>query len=281
MASRFCGFLLATFIVSSSSAREPIPVSYELPSAIDGVIVYSDQVCEPPIMTKAQRMRYQVTLIQTVADTFQVPAGALFGIWMKESHGLQRDWGPAAYWLRASKLTWRNSDCVVRYGVDRCWDQWLSLKRICAQRLKVGAVSRTLCDPLRVRTSYAMALGPMQHMPMTLLPEKGRREYRWAPHVVDFDGDGVFDPFELPDAMAATALFIKRHHSRKYRELGHKKAWVYAINRYYGSQTAGYYEGNRRRKGVVHHWRKWCRMTGDCRARAVYSTVAMVKPPRP
>lgn len=281
MVSRFCGLSLAIFTIGSPNAVESVPVSYEPPPEVDEIVVYSVMVCEEPTMTEKQQLRYRVELIQTVADVFQVPAGAIFGIWMKESHGLQRDWGPATFWLRATKLTWKDSDCVVRYGVDRCWDQWLSLKRICAQQLKVGDVSQRLCDPLRVRTSYAMALGPMQHMPMTLLPEKGRRKYRWASHVVDFDGDGVIDPFELPDAMAATALFIRRHHYRKFREIGHKKAWVYAINRYFGSQTAGYYEGDRSRKGVFHHWRKWCKMTGECRAKAIFSTVALAKPPKP
>jgi len=268
MVTRFCGLMLAILTIGSSNDVEQIPVSHQPPPAVNDVAVHPDLVCEEPFMTAKQRQRYQVDLIQSVADAFQVPAGALFGIWMKESHGLQRDWGPAVYWLRATKLTWKNSDCVVRYGVDRCWDQWLSLKRICAQQLKVNEASQTLCDPLKVRTSYAMALGPMQHMPLTLLPEKGRRKYGWAHHAVDFDGDGVINPFELPDAMAATALFIKRHHDRKYHKVGHEKAWVYAINRYFGSQTAGYYEGDRSRKGVVHHWRKWCKMTDECQAMA-------------
>lgn len=280
MVFRICVLLLAIFTISSSYANESVPTSHEPPPAVNDIVVHSDMVCEEPIMTEKQRRRYQVDLIQVVADTFQVPAGAIFGIWMKESHGLERNWGPKTYWLRATKLTWKDSDCVVRYGVERCWDQWLSLKKICAQRIKTGDVSQTLCDPLRVHASYAMALGPMQHMPLTMLPEEGRRKYRWASHVVDFDGDGVIDPFELPDAMAATAMFLKRHHFRKLPKVGHKKAWVYAINRYYGSQNAGYYEGDRSRKGVVHHWRKWCKMTGSCQAKAIFTTVAMAEPPK-
>lgn len=281
MIVRFCGLLLAILLIGPSYAREPISASHELPPAVNDVVDHSDQACFPPVMTEKQRRRYQVELIQAVADTFQVPAGAIFGIWMKETNGLQKDWGRQRYWHSAVRLTWRRSECVVQYGAERCWDQWLSLKRICAQRIKDRPVSETLCDPMRVRTSYAMALGPTQHMPLTLLPEDGRKEYRWAPHVVDFDEDGVINPFELPDAMAATAMFLKRHHFRKLSKVGHKKAWVYAINRYYGSQKAGYYEGDGRRKGVFHHWRKWCEMTSECQARAVYSTVAMATPPRP
>ena len=275
------GLLLClVFGVSASYAQDFTPVSHEPPPVANDIITHSDKVCEAPTLTEEQRKEHQVELIQIVADTFQVPAGALYGIWKNETRGLQRDWGTESYWFRAARLTWPASDCVVRYSVSRCWHQWLSFKHICTQQQHGHEVSQTLCDPLKVHTSYAMALGPMQHMPMTLLPAKGRDKYAWAVHVVDFDDDGAINPFELPDAMAMTALFIKRHHFRKYEKRGHDKAWVYAINRHYGLQNAGYYKGGRSR-GVMHYWRDWCKMTGDCRSHAVYSIVAFAEAPSP
>lgn len=194
-------------------------------------------------------------LIVAVSREFDVPAGAVYGIWMKESSGMTSGWRDGGSWLLASSQLRSGSLCVRKYGRDRCEKLWASLNAVCHQRRRDGS---RVCDPNEVRASYALALGPMQHLPTTLVVERGDGAHAWGGHVTDFDRDGVFDPFSLPDAMATAAKLVRRF----YDEEGN---WPRAINRYYGSQSAGYYEGTDDALGVMDHWKQWCSMPGHCR----------------
>ena len=188
------------------------------------------------------------TLIKKVSEDHNVPAGAIYGVWSKESNRLASGWGDSRHWMLASDLAKKGSPCAEIYGLKKCKYRYKALASICAQKRPDGS---KLCDPEEVRTSYAMALGPMQHMPDSLLVETRDGRFRWNSHAVDYDKDGVYDPFSLPDAMAMSAKFL-----RAKRDKG--QSWTRSINGYYGSQTAGYYEG------VAEHWLEWCKEQKGC-----------------
>lgn len=196
-------------------------------------------------------------LIKKISGDHNVPAGAIYGVWSKESNRLTSGWGDSKRWLLAADLAKKGSPCAEVYGLEKCKRRFKALAHICAQKRKDGT---RLCDPRKVRASYAMALGPMQHMPDSLLVEMRNGRFRWNSHAVDYDEDGICDPFSLPDAMASSARFLKAG-----RDLG--KSWARSINGYYGSQNAGYYEG------VARHWLEWCRNQKSCRQpRVLYAT---------
>lgn len=199
-------------------------------------------------------------LIVAVATTYGVPAGLLYGIWQKESGGLRGGWGSRGSWLRAGDLARPGSRCYSEYSSERCERWWRGLTAICNQRRN----GTPICDPNEVRTSYAFAMGPMQLLPTSLVTGADGSMSWNAEVAVDFDGDGVVDPHSLPDAMAMAARHVRRHYDQRAPSMGENDAWIWAANRYYGSQTAGYYEGSGRRLGIQDHWRQWCRITGMC-----------------
>jgi membrane-bound lytic murein transglycosylase B len=192
-------------------------------------------------------------LVKQVAADFDVPAGLLYGIWKIESGCLEGGWGKAEHgWKLAHKMYYRDSDCVEIYGAKWCWRQWKALNTICAQRRPSGS---KVCNPHAVRTSYALAMGPMQHLPGYVVAKQSDGSYAWTDRVVDYDGDGVFDPHRLPDAMAATAKFVRRWFDKK-------NSWRYAADKYFGSQQGGYFVGRPDRPGVRQYWREWCKLHG-------------------
>ena len=105
-----------------------------------------------------------------------------------------------------------------------------------------------------------------QHMPHELiqLASDGSSTYwQWTDDAVDADGDGVIDPLNFIDALAMTAVQLKRYHGQVPDE-----SWRWASNRYYGSQHAPYFDGTwergrrgaaRYRYGVREYWTAWCR----------------------
>ena len=193
-------------------------------------------------------------LIAAIGSEFDVTAGALYGIWKVESAGLTGGWGEGKGWLSAAALAEPGSMCYRNYKASRCEGWWGSLQAICGQT-RNGV---RICDPSEVRTSYAFAMGPMQHLPSLFAPRGADGSYRLGDHVVDYDRDGVADPHDLGDALASTAKLIRRY----FEEEG---SWQRAINRYYGSQTEGYYDGRTDRAGVYDHWKQWCETRGSCR----------------
>ena len=195
------------------------------------------------------------TLIKQVADKYDVPAGALYGIWSVESHQLKGGWGTGKGWLRAADIVRRGGACTAKYGRAWCLRHWNSLVALCGQTRADGS---KVCDPYQVRTSYALAMGPMQHIPAEVIRIDDGGRGSWTDRAADYDSDGVVDPHSLPDAMAMTALFL-RHNYAKYGD------WRKAVNAYYGSQSEGYAEGTRAGfKGVIGYWRDWCQDTKDC-----------------
>ncbi len=184
-----------------------------------------------------------VTLARAIGYEFKVPSGILYGIWMVESGGLAGGWGGAG-WYYASELISPGSRCVERYGSGVCRDRWNALVRICAQRRRGSPI----CDPYAVRTSYAMAMGPMQFLPGTMLA-----------YGVDFDRDGAIDPHVLADAMATAARFLRTRYDERPPDEDAARRWRYAIERYYGSSQSSYYAN------VLAYWRAWCK-THPCHA---------------
>ncbi len=199
-------------------------------------------------------------LIRAVSETYDVPSGIIYGIWMKESNGLRSGYGTGAGWYRAPELVARGGRCLSEYNAERCDRWWRGLQAICSQR-RNGA---PICDPNEVRTSYAYAMGPMQVLPTVVIDVDGSNG--WTANAVDFDGDGVIDPHSLPDAMAIAALEVRHRFERAAPAANPYDAWITAANGYYGSQTAGYYEGTTAgRRGIQDYWQRWCEMPGNCR----------------
>jgi hypothetical protein len=196
-----------------------------------------------------------VALKKCVARKYDVPGGALHGVHGKESGLAVEPWKDGPGWYLAADLVKPGGRCIREYGEAKCMKHWRALKTICAQTRADGA---KVCDPYQVRTSYALAMGQMQHMPGEIVKFKDDGTPYWSDRAVDFDRDGVVDPHDLDDAVAMSAAFLSKY----YGEYGN---WQRAINRYYGSQTAGYMEGTTAgRKGVVDYWQDWCRKHERC-----------------
>jgi membrane-bound lytic murein transglycosylase B len=211
---------------------------------------------------RAEAQQDPLAIITAVSRTYQVPAGILYGIWRKESGMLMNGWRTkAGDWFNAGELVSPGGRCVTEYGQARCQKHWAALVAICAQRHRNGAIT---CDPRQVYTSYALAMGPMQHMPAELIKWTASG-WQWTGDAIDFDRDGVVDPHNLADAMAMTAVQIRRYHDKNPNQ-----SWRWAVNRYYGSQKAAYYagqweasrKGQRFRYGVKEYWASWCQYRG-------------------
>jgi len=184
-------------------------------------------------------------------DRHSVPKGALYGMWAKESAKLDEGWGEGKGWLLASEIVKPGGACHREYDVKWpgfCDKQWKALKAVCAQKRD----GRPICDSYEVRSSYALAVGPLQHLPMNIMAPGPDGRMALTDYAVDADGDGVVDPHRLGDAMHMTAKFL-----RKQKDTG--VSWTHAVNAYFGSQKLGYLEGTTRGDiGVVEHWRRWC-----------------------
>ncbi len=225
------------------------------------VLVSRQASSEPEVQDRFQ-------ILYAVAHFYHVPRGLLYGIWKKESDLLSRGWDPS--WDRASDLVRPNSACLARYGQAWCQKHWRALVSLCRQRYQRGPKrGQRICRASEVRTSYALAMGPMQHLPQELVVCQPRPDgaclWQYTSAAVDFNGDGVADPHHLADAMAMTAVQL-----RKYRqEFG---SWGAAANRYCGGRPPtyhGYFEGRWEwrgqqrslfyRRGVRDLWHEeWC-----------------------
>ncbi len=73
-------------------------------------------------------------------------------------------------------------------------------------------------DPLSIKGSWAGAFGICQFMPTS-----------YAKFAVDGNNDGTIDLFDLPDAVASIANYLKSHGFEKNRPTGNREA-VYAYN---------------------------------------------------
>ncbi len=206
--------------------------------------------------------------IVEIAKTYGVPEGALFGHWMMESRGLREGWkDDSNRWVLASSLAHPESECSTKQNPTICAERWKMLRALCNQQVD----GRPMCDPKEVRTTYLMAMGPLQHMPNVVLRPRPEGGYVWASQAVDHDGDGYRNPFDPDDALAWTALEIKKHHDR-FAAKGEANPWRAAVIRYSGHGNTPYYEGRvvdgKPKTGVRHYWTAWteCRKTGDCPA---------------
>jgi len=214
-------------------------------------------------------------LIEAHGVKYDVPKGELYGVWQTESHGICG--GFSDHWQKAIDLVKEGDgpgDCVISRGYAKCRRNFRALRDICAQT-RNGV---PICDPNEVRTSPALAMGPYQIMPTTFFAWS-EEEGRYVPkgHAVDCDGDGVFDPHDLCDAMASAAVLLRERYLKAMAE-GYDAfgAWQIAANLYNGAITIDgrenpYYAGKREGHGVRHHWNRWCEITGSCKAWAIAS----------
>lgn len=200
-------------------------------------------------------------ILMRVSNEKGVPAGIHFGIWTNESRRLPGGWSDR--WSTARELVAANSPCrrwLSARGRDpgRC-DVWFqSLRRVCAQRRTDGT---TVCDPDTVRVSVTFDMGSMQHNASSICRRHSDGEYRWGPHIDDYDGDGVFDPHDLEEAMMASGDYLRREFDRCMSS-GRQPAigcWGYAVNEYAGAQSSTYYQ-----RRIWDLWRQWCSVPGYC-----------------
>lgn len=231
-------------------------------------------------------------LIRRVGRTYRVPAGVLDGIWAKESARMTGGWKTAAEspdWFPAKDIWQPGGACVekltelcVGRGVSRrtcheryigkCKKHWEALVALCRQRYRRGPkASQRICNPQEVYTSYALAMGPTQHMPGELVHRlkvaTSRSRWQFTPACVDWNRDGACNPNDLDDAMASTAYQLRQYYEQK-------RSWRWAANRYYGSQHGGYFYGRwewsdrrgtiRYRRGIRDYWLSYC-TRADCR----------------
>lgn len=252
-------------------APVPPPLAESAPAEIPAV------PSGPQPFTPAVAKLKSGELVWAVGNYYRVPACLLWAIWKKESSLLltsQRenrlDWWPAAETIA------NGGKCVEQYG-EKCAKHWYALVSLCKQ-VRRGA---PICVPDQVWSSKALAVGPLQHMPGELAKpcRDNPAEYCFTEDAQDFDGDGVFDPWKLADAMAATAFELGKYYEQAVRQ-GERRRWRFAAIRYYGMPASNplryayYYDGleqsdarsgGKFRKGVKQYWQECCRETGRCR----------------
>ena len=181
----------------------------------------------------------------------KVPAYWLYHTWMTESGGLA-DAGWRDSWKRA-KESYETGGCVASrtgtganpdYAARACENDYALLQKICDRK---DAQGKQLCDITTVRASPTFALGPMQIQPSNLVEDNGN----WKRIAIDFDGDGVFNPFDLEDAIGASAMFA--HRIQVHGKYGTDYAgWEKVSHRYYGATT------DKRSELMAKHTKDWC-----------------------
>jgi hypothetical protein len=224
----------------------------------------------PEAATADEAAQQDALRIVRTAERYQVPEGVLFAIWMLESRGLRTGWAESKRWVPAHTLRTADSKCSEHYDHPRCERRWQMIRALCNQQVN-GA---PMCDPNAVRVTYGMAMGPLQHMPNVLLIPRDEGGYRWNDHAVDADGDGVRNPFDIDDALAMTALELRKRHAKAVKR-GEADPWRDAVIRYSGEGNDPYFEGGtgagQQQAGARHYWQAWqqCRTRGDCPAEIV------------
>ena len=88
--------------------------------------------------------------------------------------------------------------------------EFIELLRICKEQKK---------DPLSIKGSWAGAFGICQFVPSS-----------YVQFAVDGNGDGVIDLFDLHDAIASIANYLKAHGFEKNKSLESRKNAIYAYN---------------------------------------------------
>ncbi|MEA3248775.1 MAG: hypothetical protein U9Q03_00255, partial [Patescibacteria group bacterium] len=172
-------------------------------------------------------------IYMSAGDDFQVPSGLLVGLWTAETGRLTSRWTRKGSWVPASRQRKYGSRCVRHYGKRKCMANWRALVRICQQ--KRG--KRRICNPYKVYGSRAIALGRMQHLAKRWSPAKGV----WGDHVVDYDGDDVYDPHDPDDAVATSARHIRIDYDEALkRKMTDRNAWLTAVSLYRGGWNRDY-----------------------------------------
>lgn len=227
---------------------------------------------------------YQMILY--ISRKYNVPAGILYGIWRKETSLLEYGWRTAGGdWFLARELPKPTGRCpyelsksgrrTFAQALKVCINHWQSLKAICAQKRHNNS---PVCDSNQVYSSWALAVGPTQHLPAEIIKWErgadGLHNWKWTRDAVDADRDGVVDPLNFVDAMAMTAIQLIRYKAQADAKMGignPRGGWRWATNRYCGSQKEAYFDGRweirpsgkrRFRYGVRDHWTAWCQYMG-------------------
>lgn len=199
-------------------------------------------------------------LVRAVSETYGVPAGALYGVWMSESAGLTKGWGTDDGWQQPSSYA-QGTSCVARLGVAKCATGNTAVTAVCAQRRNGTPV----CDPTAVRVADAFAMGPLRIPVSRILAARPDGTTAWNPAFAeDFDGDGVIDPHSLADALAMAARYLRASYDEARKTMPEVQAWERAVSRYRDDAPAGYYEGSLGKSGVRFHWQQWCVTRGSC-----------------
>lgn len=185
-------------------------------------------------------------LIMDLQEESGVPGWVLYGIWRNESNCLSGGWYENRPWRQAREAALNPASRCRRVRGGRCLEAWDALRSICSQTRSDGS---RVCDPNQVWTSYTLAMGPMQQMPR---PFVIGRDGGWKDYITDYDGDGVYDPHSLPDAMATAAAVLRNGTITR----GSLRA---AVQAYAGNTPHDHYAKLRR-----DYRPDWCRVGGYC-----------------
>ncbi len=199
-------------------------------------------------------------LVRAVSETYGVPAGALYGVWMAETGGLTKDWGTGDGWQQPSSYS-QGKPCFARLGVAKCATGNAAVIAVCGQRRN----GMPACDPAAVRVADAFAMGPLRIPVSRILAARPDGTTAWNPAFAeDFDGDGVIDPHSLADALAMAARHLRASYEEARKTMPEVQAWERAVSRYRDDAPTGYYEGSPGSPGVRFHWQQWCATRGSC-----------------
>ena len=211
-----------------------------------------------PSLRRGQVSPEHYRLLTEAARRTDVPAGILYALWTERSGRTTIGWPADDSWRVPSELVESSPQCRGRLGRSWCEEELTSVGAICNQRRRIG---QPVCNPSRIGVSPRFELGPLGHDPRDAVRQWPDGRLAWAGYVRDFNGDGVWDPLDLEEAMLSAGLRLRNDYdsARYIGGLDELAAWRLAIETYLGPAADVRYAL------VRDLWSDWCSVPGRCR----------------
>jgi len=211
----------------------------------------------PPPSHRGQVSSEHYRLLAEAAERTDVPAGILYALWTERSGRTTVGWPADGSWRIPSELVRSGRQCRGPLGRSWCEEELTSVGAVCGQRRRIG---QPTCDPERIGVSPQFGLGPLGHDPHDAVRRWPDGRLAWAGYVRDFNGDGVWDPLDLEEALLSAGLRLRGDHdSARSSGLDELTAWRLAIETYLGPAAGDRYVR------VRDLWTDWCSIPGRCR----------------
>src|SRR3989339_1517556 len=212
---------------------------------------------QPPSLHRGQISSEHYRLLTEAAERTDVPAGILYALWTEQSGRTTVGWSAGGSWTTPSALARSGHRCRGRLDRSWCEEELESIGAICNQRRRID---QPACDPERIGVSSRFGLGPLGHDPRDVVRQQPDGRLAWAGYVRDFNGDGVWDPFDLNEALLAAGLRLRSDYDSAWcNGLYESAAWGVGVDTFLGPAASNRYVR------IRDLWADWCSVPGYCR----------------